>query len=83
MVYPIGLNGNDEPIITTLPELLSSGISIITSKHLYLGIDMPPMEEPVTKAPPIGKASTILVTSPHKSHPKLEGSMSIEVNDLI
>ena len=37
VVYPIGLNGQDEPIITTLPELLSSGISIITSKHLYLG----------------------------------------------
>ena len=41
VVYPIGLNGHDEPIITTLPELLSSGISIIASKHLYLGINIP------------------------------------------
>ena len=33
VVYPLGLNGHDEPIITTLPEPLSSGISIIASKH--------------------------------------------------
>ena len=83
VVYPIGLNGQDEPIITTLPEPLSSSISIITSKHLYLGIDIPPMEEPDTKAPPIGEASTFLVTSPCKSPLKLEGSMSAEVNDLL
>ena len=74
VVYPTGLNGQDEPIITILPELLSSSISIITSRHLYLGINIPPMEEPDTKAPPIGKASIILTTSPHKSPPKLEGS---------
>ena len=28
VVYPIGLNGHDEPIITTLPELLDSSISL-------------------------------------------------------
>ena len=84
VVYPIGLNGHNEPIITTLPELLSSSISIITSEHLYLGIDIPspPIEESDNKALPIGKASTILITSPCKSPPKLEGSMTTEVNDL-
>ena len=82
-VYPIGLNGQDEPIITTLPELLSSGISIIASEHLYLEIDIPPKEESDTKAPPIGKASIIQTTNPHKSPPKLEGSMATEVNDLL
>ena len=83
VVYPIGLNGEDEPIITTLPELLSSGISIIASKHLYLGIDIPPMEESDTKTLPIGKASIILTTIPHKSPLKLEGGMTAEVNDLL
>ena len=83
VVYPVGLNGQDESIITTLPEPLSSGISIIASKHLYLGIDIPPMEEPDTKAPPIDEASTILITSLCKSPPKLEGSMTKEVNDLL
>ena len=59
VVYPTGLNRQDEPIITILPEPLSSSISIIASKHLYLEIDIPPLEESDTKAPPIGKASII------------------------
>ena len=41
VAYPIGLNGHNEPIITTLPELLDSSISLIASKHIYLGIDIP------------------------------------------
>ena len=41
VIYPIGLNGHDESVITTLPELLDSGISLITSEHIYLGIDIP------------------------------------------
>ena len=47
VVYPIGLNGHDKPIITTLPEPLDSGISLIASEHIYLGIDIPspPVEE--------------------------------------
>ena len=44
VVYPSGLNGHDEPIITTLPEPLSSGMSIITSEHPYQEINIPPME---------------------------------------
>ena len=40
VVYPIGLNGHDEPIITTLPELLDSGISLMASEHVYLEIDI-------------------------------------------
>ena len=83
VVYPIGLNGQDEPIITTLTELLSSSISIIASEHLYLKINVPPMEESDTKALPIGEVSTILTTSPCKSPLKSEGSMTAEVNDLL
>ena len=83
VVYPSGLNGQDEPIITTLPEPLSSDISIIASEHLYLEIDIPPMEESDTKALPIGEASIIQTTSPCKSPLKLEGSMTAEVNDLL
>ena len=79
VVYPLGLNGHDEPIITTLPELLSSGTSVISIEHLYLEIDIPPKEESDTKAPSIGKAFIIQATNPHKSPPKLEGSMTAEV----
>ena len=85
VVYPIGLNGHDEPIITTLPELLDSSISHITSKHVYLRIDIPspPVEEPNQKILPLGKVSTILITSPHKSPLKSEGSMTTEVSNLL
>ena len=83
VVYPTGLNGQDEPIITTLLELLSSGISVIASKHLYLEINIPLMEESDTKAPPIDEASIIQTTNSHSSPPKLEGSMATEVNDLL
>ena len=83
VVYPSGLNGHDEPIITTLLELLSSSISIIISEHPYLEIDTPSKEESDTKAPPIGEASIIQTTNPHKSPLKLEGSMTAEVNDLL
>ena len=41
------------------------------------------MEESDIKALPIGEASIILTTSPCKSPPKLEGSMTTEVNDLL
>ena len=55
VIYPIGLNGHNEPIITTLPELLDSIISLIASEHIYLGIDIPspPVEEPDQKMPPL------------------------------
>ena len=78
VVYPIGLNRHDEPVITTLPELLGIGISLTMSKHIYLEIDIPslPMEEPDQKILPLGEVSTILITSPHKSPPKWEGSMT-------
>ena len=67
VVYPSGLNRCDEPIITTLPEPLSSGTSIIASKHPYLEIDIPPNGESDTKVLPIGEASIIQTTNPHKS----------------
>ena len=81
VVYPIGLNGHNESIITTLPEPLDSGISLIMSKHMHLGIDIPspPVEEPDQKMPPLKDIPTILVTSP----PKSEGSMTTEVSNLL
>ena len=67
VVYPSGLSGHDEPVITTLPEPLSSGMSIITSEHPYLVIDIPPNGESDPKVLPIGKASIIQTTNPHES----------------
>ena len=85
VVYPIGLNGHDEPIIASLPELLASGISLTTGEPIYLGIDIPspPVEEPNQKILPLGKVSTIMVAGPHKSPLKSEGSMTMEVRNLL
>ena len=81
VIYPIGLNGHDESIITTLPKPLDSGINLITSEHIYLGIDIssPPVEEPDQEMPPLEDIPTILVTSP----PKSEGIMTMEVSNLL
>ena len=83
VVYPSGLNVHDEPIITTLPEPLSSSTSVIASKHPYLEIDIPPKGESDTKVLPIGEASIIQTTNLHKSPPNPEGSITAEVNHLL
>ena len=85
LIYPVGLNRHNKPIITSLPEPLASSMSLTASKPIYLGIDIPspPVEESNHKIPPFGKISIIVVTSPHKSPPKLEGSMTMEVKDLL
>ena len=85
VIYPIGLNGQDEPIITTLPDLLGSSISLIMSEHNYLEVDipLPAMEEPDRKMPPLEDIPTVLVTIPPKSPPKPEGSITTEVSNLL
>ena len=71
VIYPIGLNGCNEPIITLLPEPLASGISLTADKPVYLEINIPqyPVEEPDWKVPPLSEVSTIVIASPHKSTP--------------
>ena len=69
VIYPVDLNGQDEPIITCLPELLASSIGLTTGKPIYLGIDIlsPPVEELDQKILPLGAVPTIIVASAHKS----------------
>ena len=85
VIYPIGLNGHNEPIVTTLPKLLDSGISLIASEHVYLEIDIPspPVEKLDQKVLPLSEVSNLLITSLHKSPPKSEGSMTTEVSNLL
>ena len=42
VIYPVGLNGTDEPVTTTLPKQLHSSASIITYEHPYMRINIPP-----------------------------------------
>ena len=41
VAYPIGLNGCEEPIITSLLEFLANGVSLTRHKSIYLEIDIP------------------------------------------
>ena len=41
VTYPIGLNGHEEPIITSLPKSLANGVSLTGGKSIYLEIDIP------------------------------------------
>ena len=88
VAYPIWLNGCEKPIITSLPESLANGISLTGGKSVYLEIDIPQSmaEEPDWKVLPIGKCSTIIIASLHKTIPlKSEGevSMTMEVKSLL
>ena len=84
---PVGLNGCEEAIITSQPESLANGMSLTRGESIYLEIDIPQSmaEEPDRKALPIGKCSTIITASPHKTTPKSEGevSMTMEVRSLL
>ena len=73
VIYLTGLNGCGKPVITSLPEMLASHVSLTTGKPVYLEIDIPPplVEDPDQKVPPLGEVSTIVVTSPPKSTPKI------------
>ena len=48
VIYPVGLNGNDQMVTITLPDLLHSGASTTTNEHSYMRINIPtpPPEEP-------------------------------------
>ena len=56
VAYPIGLNGCEESIITSLPESLANSISLTGGESIYLEIDIPQYlaEELDQKALPIG-----------------------------
>ena len=85
VVYPVGLNGDNEPVTTTLPELLHSGASITTNEHPYMRINIPPppLEEPEHTALPIDEAHTVPAANSPKTPPKPRVSIAAEVNDLL
>ena len=85
VVYPTGLNGDSEPITTTLPELLSSSASITTNEHPYMRIDIPtpPQEESECTALLVDKVHNIPAANSPKTSPKPRVSIAAEVDDLL
>ena len=78
VIYPVGLNGNNELVTTTLPELLHSSTSITTNEHPYMRIDIPlsPPEEPEHTTPPVGKVHTIPAANSPRTPPKTKSQHS-------
>ena len=85
VIYPVALNGTDEPVTTTLPEQLHSGASIITYEHPYMRIDIPPspLEELGCPTSLGDEANTIAAAHSPKMPPKPRISIATEVNDLL
>ena len=56
VVYPVGLNGANQPVTITLPEPLHSSSSVTTDGHSHMGIDIPLLspEEPEHTTVPLG-----------------------------
>ena len=69
VTYPVGLNGHEVPVITSLTKSLANGISLTGGESMYLEIDIPqPMaKEPDWKALPLGRPSAIIISSPLKT----------------
>ena len=88
VAYLVGLNGHEDPIITSLPKSLANSISLTGGRSIYLEVNIPqPMvEELDQKVSPLGRCSSILIASPLKTtplKPEREVSMTMEERHLL
>ena len=85
VIYLVGLNGGDQPVTITLPELLHSSSSITTDKYLHMRINipLPSPEEPEHTTLPLGRVHTIPVATTPKTPWKPRISLTAEVKDLL
>ena len=88
VIYPVGLNGCEVPVIASPPKPLAKGTNLLGGKPIYLKVDIMPSitEGPKLKVLPPGSHSSILIASPTRAPPlKAEGvvSMTMEVRDLL
>ena len=89
MVYLEGLNGCQVPVIMTLPESLSNGMTMLEGKSTFLLVDLSQSatNEQESKALSLGSglSSTVAASPTRAFHPKAEGQISItmEVSKLL
>ena len=89
VIYPMGLNGHEAPMIVSPPESLARGTTLIGGKLTYLkvSIPQPTPEGQEPKALPHGShSSPIQAPNPIKAPlPKAERevSMTVEVRELL
>ena len=89
VIYPVGLNGCEVPMIASPPELLAKDTNLLGGKPIYLQVDIPQSTEKgqELKALPLGGHSTPILTASPTRGPllKVEGqvSMTMEVRELL
>ena len=90
IVYPVGLNGCEVPVIASLPEPMARGVNLLSSKPIYLKVGHPAAHhrEAITQSSaPLGVCPpSILIASPVRPPPpEAEGevSMTMEVRELL
>ena len=88
VIYPVGLNGHEIPLITSLPKSLANGANLPGGEPIYLKVDIlqSTTEGPEWKASPPGNHPSILMASPIKATlPKAERevSMTMEVKEFL
>ena len=79
MVYLEGLNGCQVPVITSLPELLSNGMTMLEGKPTFLQVDLSQSatKEQESKAPSLGSGlSPPLAASPTRALPPRQKAKS-------
>ena len=85
VIYLVGLNGGDQPVTITLPELLHSSSSITTNEHPHMGIDIPLLspEEPECTTLPLGGVHPIPAIATPKTPWKPRITLRAEVDALL
>ena len=87
VVYPEGLNGYQVPVVTSLPELLSNGVTMLKSEPTFLQMDLSQSATKESKAPSLnsGLSPTPAASPTRALPPKVEGqiSMTMEVSELL
>ena len=85
VIYPVGLNGSDQPVIIDLPEPLfsSSSITLDEHPHLWINIPLPTPKEPEYTTLPLGGVHAIPTDIIPKTPWKPRITLMAEVNNLL
>ena len=89
VIYPVGLNGFEVPVIASPPSSLAKGTNLLGGEPVYLKVDILQsiVEGPKLKLlPSCGHSSSIMIESPIRAPPPKaegEGSMTMEVRELL
>ena len=85
VIYTVGLNGLNQLVTISLPELLHNSSSITTDEypHLRIDIPLPSSEDPEHTFLPLGRVHAIPTATTPKTPWKPRISLMAEVDDLL